>query len=316
MHPVYTDQLQLIYRKYKFHSDFPILLMQETEPASCAFFMHFHNCIEIGICEKSLKKWSIENHAYDFLPGEVCFIPPYYSHSSYRPASVTGEALYTYIFFNPEDILQPIYPNGLPQKMLFYKYINFSNILNSSEFEQEIKLIYRIRDELLHKHQNYQLSVRGLIQALMSAFSSHFAEMRDLQYTARPLSRIMPAVSYLHDSFRQNTPTAQLAEICHMNQKQFVKEFYENLHQTPLQYLNIVRVQNACELLTSTEDSILCIAFSVGFQSISTFNRCFRNILGTNPQNWRNEKRTIVKKNLKFSSYDATHISLLDLPLS
>ncbi len=302
-----SAQLPLIYRSYRFDNEFPVFLMQETEPTSEAVFMHFHNCIEIAICEESMKKWSIEGREYFFLPGDIFFIPPFTTHLSYRPEDSSGPALYSYIFFNPEEALKPFYPNGLPPEMLWFRYVDFTNKIPIDDFQKEIGLIFEMKEQLLKRPRNYQLFIQGILQSLMVSFSRYYMEKNDFQNNKKPLSRILPAVSYLNENYQQTISSFFLAEISHMNQKQFLKEFGASMRQTPSQYQNALRIQKACDLLTRTEDSILDIALEVGFQSVSTFNRSFRNILNTNPQNFRNSKRHVIKKNLRYSNFDSTN---------
>ncbi len=57
----------------------------------------------------------------------------------------------------------------------------------------------------------------------------------------------------------------------------------------PLDFLNSTRIDEACRLLRSTEDSILSISEQVGFHSISSFNRCFIRLMEVPPRVWRNQ---------------------------
>jgi AraC-like DNA-binding protein len=53
------------------------------------------------------------------------------------------------------------------------------------------------------------------------------------------------------------------------------------------QFVNEYRIQDACVLLRSTDQSILQIALAVGFASKSNFNREFRRVVGQTPSEWR-----------------------------
>ena len=48
------------------------------------------------------------------------------------------------------------------------------------------------------------------------------------------------------------------------------------------------RIDKACNLLRSTELSVIAVSEQVGFHSISSFNRCFSKITGHSPRSWRN----------------------------
>lgn len=55
----------------------------------------------------------------------------------------------------------------------------------------------------------------------------------------------------------------------------------------PSEYLNVVRINKACELLAHGSTSIEEVARSVGYPVLSTFLRNFRKITGLSPSAWR-----------------------------
>ena len=66
-----------------------------------------------------------------------------------------------------------------------------------------------------------------------------------------------------------------------------MKFFKETMGVSFIQYLNDYRLEIAAELLTTTTDNILDIAFHTGFNNISYFNRCFKNKYGVSPGRYR-----------------------------
>ena len=68
---------------------------------------------------------------------------------------------------------------------------------------------------------------------------------------------------------------------------------YSNMHfyrkikalagQTPSQFLRTIRLKRAAELLSKNSDNVTQIAYSVGFNSLSYFNKCFKEQFGITP---------------------------------
>ncbi|MEO5600560.1 MAG: ATP-binding protein [Cyclobacteriaceae bacterium] len=68
---------------------------------------------------------------------------------------------------------------------------------------------------------------------------------------------------------------------------------YSNMHfyrkikalagQTPSQFLRTIRLKRAAELLSKNSDNVTQIAYSVGFSSLSYFNKCFKEQFGVTP---------------------------------
>ena len=56
------------------------------------------------------------------------------------------------------------------------------------------------------------------------------------------------------------------------------------------QYVNGLRIQEACRLLAQTEMPVTTIIYESGFQTKSNFNREFLRVTGKTPREWRTEK--------------------------
>jgi DNA-binding response OmpR family regulator/anti-sigma regulatory factor (Ser/Thr protein kinase) len=79
---------------------------------------------------------------------------------------------------------------------------------------------------------------------------------------------------------------------------------YSNMHfyrklkalagETPSQFLRTIRLKRAAEMLRKKSDNVTQIAYSVGFSSLSYFNKCFKEQFGMTPRQFSEE--TIVMK--------------------
>lgn len=56
------------------------------------------------------------------------------------------------------------------------------------------------------------------------------------------------------------------------------------------QYVNGLRVAEACRLLQATDLTVTAVIYESGFQTKSNFNREFRRVTGTTPRNWKSSK--------------------------
>lgn len=293
----------ITYREYKFEDNFPFLLMHGHQISSHADFIHFHNCIEIALLEKGTMIWNLENKIVTLTPGNICFLPPFFTHASYFPPQNNEEVLCHYLFFNPEQLLAPLHPDGLPEELSWYHYTKFTKILPCNLFPDESKMIETIIREATDRQDYYQPVVSGLIENLM--IHLYRRHQCNPVINESPISLFLPVVSYLDRNYQVDTDEGYLAQLCGLSKSQFLEKFRINFHQTPKQYIRNVRIRKACHLLTSTENSILEIALQTGFSSLTSFNRSFLSIIGQPPHLFRNEHRAIVKKNLKHAPYDA-----------
>jgi transcriptional regulator GlxA family with amidase domain len=63
--------------------------------------------------------------------------------------------------------------------------------------------------------------------------------------------------------------------------------FQKTFGTTLMKYVTQHRLSHAQRLLVTTEDSIVNIAFSSGFGSLSRFNEAFRESFGCTPRGYR-----------------------------
>ena len=71
----------------------------------------------------------------------------------------------------------------------------------------------------------------------------------------------------------------------------------------PMDYVNFVRIQRGCVLLRETDLTVAMISDSIGFESVSTFIRNFKKVVGCTPNKWKTDEE--YAKN-KFMNYNVT----------
>ena len=79
----------------------------------------------------------------------------------------------------------------------------------------------------------------------------------------------------------------RLARIAIISESHFVRAFRGAFGETPHRYLQRRRVERAMFLLRSTQRSVTDICLDVGFNSLGTFSRTFRAIVGEPPSAYR-----------------------------
>lgn len=95
------------------------------------------------------------------------------------------------------------------------------------------------------------------------------------------------ALAYIRAHFDQPLALADLARETGLSRQHFCSLFHRSTGLSFKHYLNRVRIEDACRRLTDSADSITAIAFAAGFQSVSQFNRVFRQIRRCSPRQYR-----------------------------
>src|SRR5437762_2360678 len=98
-------------------------------------------------------------------------------------------------------------------------------------------------------------------------------------------------------SYGEPLDIASLARIAHASQAHFIRSFRATFGETPHRYLQRRRVERSMFLLRETRRSITDVCFDVGFTSLGTFSRTFREILGETPSDYRAGHGPLVAPN-------------------
>ena len=79
----------------------------------------------------------------------------------------------------------------------------------------------------------------------------------------------------------------ELAGIACVSRAHFIRTFKATFGETPHRYLQRRRVERAMYLLRSSDRTVTDVCMEVGFSSLGTFSRTFRDIVGETPSQFR-----------------------------
>src|ERR1041384_332995 len=99
--------------------------------------------------------------------------------------------------------------------------------------------------------------------------------------------RLLRARDAMDRTYAQPLDIPALARVAHVSEAHFIRTFRATFGETPHRYLQRRRVERAMALLVSTDRSVTDICMSVGFSSLGTFSRTFRDIVGESPKDYR-----------------------------
>ncbi len=104
--------------------------------------------------------------------------------------------------------------------------------------------------------------------------------------------RLLRARDAIDRSYAQPLDVPALARVALMSQAHFSRSFRAAFGETPHRYLQRRRVERAMFLLRQTDASVTEISLDVGFNSLGTFSRTFRDIVGQAPSEYRSSGAT------------------------
>jgi transcriptional regulator GlxA family with amidase domain len=98
-----------------------------------------------------------------------------------------------------------------------------------------------------------------------------------------------PVLETIVNNYAEPLSMASLAAKVSLSVSQFDRRFKKRFCTTPRKYLANVRVNAACQLLSSTDLPIASVAVQTGFYDQSHFTKQFAKVKGTTPAQYRRQ---------------------------
>lgn len=95
--------------------------------------------------------------------------------------------------------------------------------------------------------------------------------------------RIRQAVRWLRENFREPVKISQLADVAHMSEPTFYRQFKQLTSLSPIQYQKRLRLYEAQQFLLRGDGDVNSAAYAVGYQSPQQFNRDYKKFFGETP---------------------------------
>jgi AraC-like DNA-binding protein len=114
---------------------------------------------------------------------------------------------------------------------------------------------------------------------------------RDIEDMNRRLLRARDAMDR---NYAEPLDVPAVAAVAHVSEAHFIRSFRAVFGETPHRYLQRRRVERSMFLLRETDRSITDVCLDVGFTSLGTFSRTFREIVGEAPSQYRAGNGPIV----------------------
>jgi len=107
------------------------------------------------------------------------------------------------------------------------------------------------------------------------------------QATEQANRLLLRARDTMDRDYAQPLDVPALARVALMSEAHFIRAFGAAFGETPHRYLQRRRIERAMFLLTQTDLPILDVCLDVGFTSLGTFGRTFRDVVGKTPTQFR-----------------------------
>ena len=106
--------------------------------------------------------------------------------------------------------------------------------------------------------------------------------------------RLLRARDAMDRSYAEPLNVRAVTAVAHLSEAHFIRSFRATFGETPHRYLQRRRVERSMFLLRETDRRITDVCLDIGFTSLGTFSRMFREIVGETPSGYRKGHGPIV----------------------
>jgi transcriptional regulator GlxA family with amidase domain len=126
--------------------------------------------------------------------------------------------------------------------------------------------------------------VQPILSALVGAphLARHFHHEAFSYY-----ARLLPVLQFVTAHVSKPISLDAAAKLAGLERKYFSAFFHSKVGATFTEWIRVLRVNRAMELMRVHDDSIVRVAFAAGFQDVRTFERAFKRYVGVSPRVYR-----------------------------
>lgn len=136
-------------------------------------------------------------------------------------------------------------------------------------------------------HELMTISCLSRMLTLILQKGCYDVSPEDAPGSSHRINQLKSVLEYIENHYASPISLDTMAKEAGMNPKYFCRFFRSITHQTPLDYVNYYRIEQAAQMLLSTDLSVTDIGMECGFNDSSYFVKVFRKYRGLTPNQYR-----------------------------
>lgn len=264
--------------KSKMKSSFKVEMIKQIKHSMPE--MHYHDFYEIYIQDQGERDHVVSNNYYKLGPRDVLLMKPNVLHQSISD----NPHIRTIVYFT-DELLKKYYSETICKELL--SPFHHTVLTLTTENYYKISNIVRemTKEDLSDKYNHIFTELADLLLILSENIEQ--VSSKNIPINNQANVSISPLVSYVHENYLALDNITEIADTFYMTSSHLCRTFKKITGYTIIQYINNLKIQQACYLLLETDKSITDIALDCGFNSTMYFCRIFKNVLQITPSQYR-----------------------------
>ena len=237
--------------------------------------------------------------------GDICIIPPNVPHGFFLTEKNDKLTIRQLEFDIEEWFSGAVTEKGDPDYC--YGVLNDNGVIAyatlNAYMQERIHLLYDyIEAEVLEKKQGWQELIRGYLANLFVSISRYInsAIKNSFSISVKEWTIVSAAMDIIKEQYADGDLTLdRIARNFYISQSQLSRIFEKTTGVTFSNYLRSIRINNACELLKSSDLNVADVAKDCGFRDMNTFYKVFGDTVGMTPKKYKQSLSPSNSKTIK-----------------
>lgn len=251
---------------------------------------HWHDSFEIDfVIHGTNSNYYLDGKLFNQLTDEIVVVNPYQVHGLNLPKEIGRIAI---------TIMIPL--KFLKQLGFDYSKYHIQNIIKVTENEKYYSLrrlflkLYGISSSKGYSIKKGRLLIQiGLIYQIMGELLSNYSYIiSKKQIKSENIHILESAIKFMNNNYKEDLRIEDISNNCNLSDSYFAHVFKTYMNETPMNYLNQVRVTHSLELLRNTDQITSLVAQNVGFTNVKSFNKSFKKQYGVTPYLYKKQNMT------------------------
>ncbi len=240
-------------------------------------YSHYHAAYEIYILKDGERTVAIDGMEYITKAKDAVLFCSNIQHRSKGNTPFSGICIH----FSERYLDLYFTPKAKKQLMQCFKH----KVIGLNDYDLEV--IQNIADEFTENEENNFLTLAFVLNIL-----NHCAKTQDVGTSAdreKKLKKSQRIIEYTDENYISIKRVSDITELFGVSENYVFQVFRKTYAMTPKQYINKLKIKNACHRLKYSDKTIKAIAYDCGFDSYEHFICVFKKIVGTTPSEYKKQ---------------------------
>ena len=252
---------------------------------------HWHDCIELIRVIDGKMQCIVNGDDHDLNANDVCII----NQKQLHRIRCSGDTSCNFQRIMIEPTL------FTADKEIYETYIapilnddNFTHLITSESLSKSTEissLMDQIKDLEDNKPIAYELGVIALLHLIFQIMYAYYIDDKSSKnlYISSDALIHRKMSNFIYSNYHDKITLEEIAASGNVSKSKACNIFNKFAGHSPIDFLNLYRLEVSADLLKTTDQSVSFIAMSCGFGQQSYFNRLFRRVYGMTPRQWRTQ---------------------------